>query len=219
MSTPEDLSADWERALAGDEPAALSRFVRRLTPIVQARVARKLLLYRDRAGAQRDVRQEVEDLTQEVFLALFADEARVLRDWRPERGLSLANFVGLVAERQALSVLRSRRRSPWNADPVLDEELDADTELATPEREVVSRDTLDRLLERLAAELTPLGLRIFDLLLVEAVPLEEAMAETGLTSDALYAWRSRLRKRARRLLADLSENRAGAQTSVGDPGR
>jgi RNA polymerase sigma factor (sigma-70 family) len=216
MPPSEDLSADWERALRGDDPEALSRLVRRFTPIVQARVARKLLLFRDGRSGERDVRQEVEDLTQEVFLVLFANDARVLRDWQPERGLSLSNFVGLVAERQALSILRSRRRSPWSSDPVVDEELDADAEAPSPEREAVSRDTLEQLLDRLSAELSPLGRRIFDLLLVDEMPVEEAMAETGLSSDALYAWRSRLRKRARRLLAELSENRAYRQNSLGD---
>jgi len=59
-------------------------------------VGRKLLFYRNRSAAGRDVRQEVADLIQEVFMALFADDARVLRSWQPERGLSLDNFVGLV---------------------------------------------------------------------------------------------------------------------------
>ena len=52
--------------------------------------ARKLI------SAGRDIRQEVEDLSQEVFLQLFAEGGRVLATWQPERGLTLLNFVGLV---------------------------------------------------------------------------------------------------------------------------
>ena len=75
-----------ERVLAGD--AASSRaLVAALLPVVQARVAR--VLVRRRGGSGRDVRQEVEDLSQEVFAILFADGARVLRAWDPSRGLSL----------------------------------------------------------------------------------------------------------------------------------
>jgi len=218
MSGLAKLCADWERALDGDDEA-LDGFVRRMTPIVQARVARKLLAYRDRAAGGRDVRQEVEDLTQEVFLALFADGARVLRSWRPERGLSLENFVGLVAERQAVSILRSQRRSPWSSDPTLDETLDAFGSDAVAEREAVSRDTLSRLLDRLTEELSPLGRQLFDLLLVEEVPVAEATARTGLSSDAIYTWRSRLRRLARRLLAELSEPAPAARKSLGDAGR
>ena len=83
----------------------------------------RVLLRRESAGLGRDVRQELEDIAQEVFAALFADGARLLKMWSPERGLSLANFVGLLAEREAISILRSGRRSPWTEDPTLDTEL------------------------------------------------------------------------------------------------
>jgi RNA polymerase sigma-70 factor (ECF subfamily) len=219
MSGVVNLCAGLGRALDGDDEGALGDFVRRTTPIVQARVARKLLSFRDRSAAGRDVRQEVEDLTQEVFLALFADGARVLRSWQPERGLSLENFVGLVAERLAVSILRSQRRSPWGSDPTLDETLDAFGTAATAEREAVSRDTLARLLDRLTEELSPLGRHLFELLLVEEMPVPEAIARTGLSSDAIYAWRSRLRRLARRLLAEMSEPPASPRRSVGDAGR
>jgi len=219
MSGPGDLCAAWERALDGDDQVALGQLVRRLTPVVQARVARKLLSFRDRSAAGRDVRQEVEDLAQEVFLALFADGARVLRSWQPERGLSLENFVGLVAERLAVSILRSHRRSPWSGDPTLDETLDAYGAAPTAEREAVSRDTLARLLDRLTEELSPLGRHLFELLLVEEVPVAEATARTGLSSDAIYTWRSRLRRLARRLLAELSEPRPAPRSSLGGAGR
>jgi RNA polymerase sigma-70 factor (ECF subfamily) len=225
MTVLEDLRADWARALDGDDAAALRRLVHRLRPVVQARVARKLLVFRDRGAPGRDVRQEVEDLTQEVFLVLFADDARILRGWQAERGLSLENYVGLVAERQAVSLLRTKRRSPWSADPTLAGELERLDQLeagaAEPsaERAAVARDTLGRLLDRLSQELSPLGRQLFELLLVDEVPMAEAAARTGLSSDALYTWRSRLRKLARRILGELSEPRPSARTSLGDSGR
>ena len=185
------------------------------SPLVQARVARRLVLQRDRSGGDRDVRQEVEDLAQEVFLSLFADDARALRAWDPTRGLSLSNFVGLVAERQAISILRSGRRSPWRDDPTLDEELDRLPEPRQSETAATSRDVVERLLDRLTEELTPMGRRLFDLLLVEEVPVAEAMVSTGLSAEALYAWRSRLRRVARQLLAELSESRGGARKPEG----
>ncbi len=195
---------EWELALLGDE-GALARLVHRLTPVVQARVARKLLLSRDRSGGSRDVRQEVEDLTQEIFLILFAEDGRVLRGWDPARGLSLANFVGLVAERQTVSILRSGKRSPWRDDPTLSDELERIASPIEMETGVASREVLGLLFDRLTEELSPLGRRLFDLLLVEETPVAEAIEETGLSADAIYAWRSRLRRLARSLLAELSE--------------
>jgi RNA polymerase sigma-70 factor (ECF subfamily) len=192
-----------QRALAGND-AALRRLVVALTPIVQARVARVLLLHRTGPRAGRDVRQEVEDFTQEVFLLLFADGAKVLRSWQPERGLSLANFVGLVAERQAVSILRSGRRTPWKEDPTLSEELDGPAGDSDPEVAAASREQIRLLLRRLTEELSPLGRHLFDLLFLQELPLQEVVDRTRMSPDAVYAWRSRLRRVARRLLASLA---------------
>jgi RNA polymerase sigma factor (sigma-70 family) len=193
------------RALAGDEPA-LTRLVRTLTPVIQSRVARSLLLRRTGTAAGRNIRQEVEDIVQEIFLVLFAEEGRVLRSWQPERGLSLLNFVGLVAERQTASILRSGKRSPWKEDPTLVEDMDqaAPTPESGPEEAAASREQLKLLLHRLTVELSPLGRHLFDLLFLRELPLEEVTRETGLSSDAVYAWRSRLRRLARRLLDESS---------------
>ncbi len=190
---------DVRRALAGNE-AALTRLVKALTPVIQSRVARGLLLRRTGMAAGRDIRQEVEDLTQEIFLLLFADGGKVLRSWQPERGLSLLNFVGLVAERQTASILRSGKRSPWKEDPMLPEDLDQAAPGSGPEEIAASREQLKLLLHRLTEELSPLGRHLFDLLFLRELPFEEVTRQTGMTADAVYAWRSRLRRLARRLL-------------------
>lgn len=192
-------------ALAGNEPA-LTRLVQTLTPVIQSRVARGLLLRRMGTAAGRDVRQEVEDLTQEIFLLLFADSGKVLRSWQPERGLSLLNFVGLVAERQTASILRSGKRSPWKEDPTLPEHFTlAAAPESGPEEITASREQCKLLLDRLTEELSPLGRHLFDLLFLRELPLEEVVRETGMTPDAVYAWRSRLRRLVRRLLAEMSK--------------
>ena len=108
MSVIDATLPDLERALAGDD-AAIGRVVRAFTPLIQVRVTRVLLRHRGRAG--RDARQEVADLTQEILCLLFANDARVLRMWDAARGLSLTNYVGLVAEREAGHIVRSGRRS------------------------------------------------------------------------------------------------------------
>lgn len=196
----EPTPADLERALAGDR-SAITVLVDYLTPVIQARVARSLL----RRPHLRDyeVRQHVEDLSQEVFAALFAEDARVLRSWDPERGLSLLNFVGFVAERQVASILRIGKRNPWREDPTLTEELDSADPAADPHEAAVSRDVLQSLLRRLEERLSPLGRHLFDLIYLQEKTVAEVADETGLGSDAIYAWRSRLRRLARKILATL----------------
>jgi RNA polymerase sigma-70 factor (ECF subfamily) len=196
-----DLHDLVEKALAGDEPA-LSRLVALLTPVIQARVARSLLLWRTGAAAGRDVRQEVEDLTQEMFLLLFAEDGKVLRSWQPERGLTLLNFVGLVTERRTASILRTGRRNPWQEDPTLIEDLDRTSPESGPEEIAVSREQMKLLLRRLTEELSPLGRHLFDLLFLRELDQTEVVAQTGLSPDAVYAWRSRLRRLVRRLLTE-----------------
>ena len=208
---------DLDRALAGDQEA-LCLVVAQLTPVIQARVARTLLLWRTGPAAGRDVRQEVEDLTQEIFLLLFADGGRVLASWQPERGLSLPNFVGLVTERQVTSILRSGKRNPWKEDPTLTAELDGAADEVGPEVSAASRQEVRMLLSRLVEELSPLGRRLFDLLYLQELPPAEVMAQTGLSGDAVYAWRSRLRRLARGLWAEVS-GAGGIQRTSLEEGR
>ncbi len=210
-----DTSGLVREALAGD-PAALSRLVATLTPVVQARVARTLLARQSYLAGGRNVRQEVEDLAQDIFLSLFANGARVLRSWQPERGLSLQNFVGLVSERQALSFLRSGKRNPWKEEPSLLEDLDAATPDRGPEEVTASREQLRLLLDRLRERLSPLGRQLFELLFVQELSLPETMAASGLSADAVYAWRSRLRRLAQGLLAELSGKPAPARKTTRD---
>jgi RNA polymerase sigma-70 factor, ECF subfamily len=190
-------------ALAGDQ-VALTRLVALLTPVIQARVARTLLARRTQLGGGRDVRQEVDDLTQEIFLSLFVRDCRVLRSWDPEKGASLQNFVGKVSERLVVSFLRSGKRNPWKEEPVAAEKFDRAAVGSGPEDDTASREELRLLLGRLRESLSPLGRRLFELLFVQELSLPETMARSGLSADAVYAWRSRLRRLARGLVSEMS---------------
>lgn len=209
--TPHDV----RRALAGDHEA-LTLLVESLTPVIQARAARSLLQWRRGSSSGRDVHQEVEDLTQEVFLVLFADGGKVLKKWDPELGLSLLNFVGLVAERQTVSICRSGKKSPWKEDPTLDDVLDGEWSGSGPEEVTATREELRWIVDRLTEELSPLGRHLFDLLFLHDLPVPDVMRQTGMKSDAVYAWRSRLRRLAFQLRRELSETAPRARTAFSD---
>jgi RNA polymerase sigma-70 factor (ECF subfamily) len=199
VHTDNDLVA---RALEG-ERGALATLVERLTPVIQSRAAHWLM--RQRGARARNVRQEVEDLTQEVFLALFAQNGKILRSWEMERGLTLEKFVGLIAERQIVSILRTHKRNPWRDDPTLVEDLEKDLPSNAPAEEIVaSRDALERLFERLKRDLSPLGWHLFDLIYVQQQSVEEVIRATAMSADAVYAWRSRLSRLARACYVELA---------------
>jgi RNA polymerase sigma-70 factor (ECF subfamily) len=200
---PQDTESLLLRALSGEQ-TALTRLVALLTPVIHARVTRTLLARKAQLASGRSVRQEVEDLSQEAFLTLFARDARVLRSWQAKRGLSLENFAGLVARRQVLSFLRSGRRNPQQETAWPEDEIEVPALDSGPEEITASREQLTYLLDRLREEASPLGCRLFDLLFVQEMSLPEVMAATGLSADAVYAWRSRLCRLARKILAEMS---------------
>ena len=187
-------------ALAGAEDA-LSDLLHESTPVIQARVARALLRRPESRG--RDIRQDVADLTQEVFVALFNADGKALRAWDPARGLSFANFVGLLAQRRVSSLLRTKQGAPWSEelDPdVASEEPAAD---APPDADAGSRELLERLLEQLEGTLSARGMELFHRLYVAQEPVEEVCAQTGLSPNAVHQWRRRLGQAARRALENL----------------
>ncbi len=145
-------------------------------------------------------------MTQDVFGALFAHDGRALRAWDPERGLSLANFVGLVADRQIASTLRSGRRNPWRDVP---EELDAIEAGAdvvpAAEPQIHSRRTLEVLLDRMRASLSVRGLELFQRLYIDEEPIEDVAARMQMTREAIYAWRNRVGKLLAKFEAELKD--------------
>ena len=67
-----------------------------------------------------------------------------------------------------------------------------------------ARDLLDTLLARLREKLSPLGFHLFELLYIQDRTVQEVCDIANLTSDAVDAWRSRLRKTARSLHEELA---------------
>lgn len=194
---------------AGGDSLAIVKLVREILPVIEARVARVMLRSRARLG--RDIRQDVEDLSQDVLVGLLANDLRVLRSWDPQRGLSLRGFVGLVAERQATSLLRSPRRSPWREQPQAHEELEPApvSDSRGPFAVLASRESLALLTERLSHNVTALGEDMFRRLYIHQESIDEICRQTGMQEDAVYAWRSRLGRLARKLLRDLDATAPG----------
>lgn len=102
-------------------------------------------------------------------------------------------------------VLRSKRQSPWTAEPVEDEQLEATMgSSAGHEGEVMGRDLADRVWHRLRSELSPKGVAMFEALFLDGRDVAELSAEVGMGADAIYAWKSRLGRRAREIMIELS---------------
>lgn len=184
-----------EAALNGDGPA-VRQLVDAMAPVVQARAARVLL-----KRGTGNIRSDVEDLSQEVFVALFTKDAHTLRSWKPSGGLSFVNFVGLVAQRRAASIYRKRGVLREDFD---EERTDVSAHLlSSPECSVASRQMLVRLLESLEMSLSPRGYELFLRLYIRQESASEVCQGLGLTQNAVHQWRSRLGSAARQALSEL----------------
>lgn len=199
--TDDEVRERVESALGG-HAEAMQALIDDIAPIVHVRVARALLRRRSQARG-RDPRQELEDLVQEVFAALFARGGKALKTWDPARKLPFGAFVGFLAEREVSIRMRTDRRNPWTEDPTAEQDLVNLSGQATPEAAIVSRDLLARIVERLNERLSPRGRQYFQLLFVENLEIHEVADATGTTPAALYAWRNRLAKMLRELRDEL----------------
>lgn len=201
-------SRDAENALAGalrGDARAMAALIDHLAPAVHAEVGGIL---RKRARPRQNAEQEIEDLVQDVFAFLLGDGARPLRAWRPDGGRALISFVRLLARHQTFSILRNAKRNPWTDEPMAPEQVaDAAGSIEGPEREIVSRQMLSHLLDRLLPELTPRGMLLFQVLYVEQRPPEDACLEAGLSREAVYSWRKRVKRTILRLLEEMEEPR------------
>jgi DNA-directed RNA polymerase specialized sigma24 family protein len=184
-------------AVAGDRGSARS-LIQRLTPAVRSRVV--WLLLRNRS-IHAQIRQEVEDLTQDVFVALFSRRGQDLLSWEPGRGMALEGFVGLLAQRRVISILRSRRLNPFQIPPASTCD-DRPEEASAVDQTIMERQQLYELVHTLGERLSPLGLEMFYRLYVWDQDLELISEETRLSKNAVYQWRSRLRTQLREILEE-----------------
>jgi RNA polymerase sigma-70 factor (ECF subfamily) len=184
-----------------------------LSPIVRASVIREM---RRRTGARHAVEQETEDMVQAVLLALFAGEG-ALAAWDPQHdsGLSLEGFVSLIAARQVDTILRSRRRNPWTEEAVLNDAFEeTPISRAGPETVTGSRNMLFMVAGRLRARVSPLGMKVFDLLFLQERSPDSVGAALGLRTPAVHTWRSRLSRAAREIVAELEGVRLPPQPTA-----
>lgn len=174
------------------------RHVEEVERLVRKSVRR--VLWRRRAAHAWDV----DDVSQHVLAHLYANDGRALSSWAAERGLSFESYVSVIAQRAAISALRRRDTCPRGekvADPwVLDAQAAGGRSL---EDDVAERVHSRACMSRLEAELSPLGQRVLQALYREEQSVEDASVALGMSADALYTWRNRIRSRARSLAREL----------------
>lgn len=190
------------RALGGGEPG-VEVLARGLLTMLPALAARELLPWS--GHYRRSPRALAEDVVQDVMLKLFADDGRVLRAWNPERGLGLRGFLRRVVRFHVLQLFRSSAKNPWR-DGAADE-LDEPSVSAGAEPDALLHQLwLWEVRDLLLAEENERGRALYIALFVEHRSAQEVGDQHEMSQDAVYQWRTRFKRRARRLLSKEGEN-------------
>jgi RNA polymerase sigma factor (sigma-70 family) len=177
-------------ALGGGR-VATKRLVAILRPEIAAEIGHRLARVAPTHG--RSPTQERDDLVQQVFVSLWDKGGELLRRWDPARGRSLPSYVRLIARSRALDVLRSPTRSPWQIQPMTDDELDGDAEphVAGQAKVMQAREQLEKVQRLLESRFSARDWQLFFGLLVEDRTPKDVAEELDMTTAAVYQWRSR----------------------------
>lgn len=185
-----------------DSDEGKRKLIAAILPTIHYRVGQILV----RSGWRRRTREHVEDLTQEVLLSLFAHDARALRGWDPERGLSFLGFVRMLTEQKVFRVLRGSRR-PWGKEELHDFDPAGDLdEAASIEDRISSQQFAKRVFDSVESRLSDLGRQMFRWLILEQRPVDEICVLAEMKPGAVYVWRNRILNLLKHTVRELDQN-------------
>ena len=198
---PQDAITLIGRALAGDATAGRA-LADRLMPVIQGRVCRRLV----QRGHLRP--EEADDVAQEIWLVLIRKGGRNLRGFDPNRGSSLENYVGMIADREAgnyrrRSLTLRRGGDQIRVDASGEEEEPATSELG-PEDRLITDEIVAALKAHLEEQLSARGRLIFQLLHADGHPPAEVAHAMGVKIQVIYNWQHRIRHLVESFLAQRS---------------
>lgn len=193
-----------------DDSNAKAAFAQRAMPIFH-RTAARLLRTMRRHATDYTLRQHLDDLIQELFRELFQQRVAFLKNWKAARG-DLDQYLAVFARSRALSILRTRRRTPWlwidlatAQQELLVHQIElASTATATApiDHTVAARQTLDRLCLAIAEKLSLEEKDLMERLFWLEQDTVEITAELGISRAALHQRSYRLRQKLLGLTTD-----------------
>lgn len=185
------------RAAGGDRKSR-AHLAARLDPAIHGRVARVL---RRLTPAWAE---DADDVAQAIWVVLLKDDARQLRAYRPERGISLEAYAAMIAEREVRNHIArataAKRGAARRAE--LSDEIAAATAAPTPSPEdhVVATDLAESLVEALVLHFPERARNVMTLCFEREESADAAARSLEMPSQQIYNWVFRLRKASRAFL-------------------
>lgn len=182
---------------AGDDPTAWDQFVEVYRPIIY-RLAR-------RRGLQN---ADAEDLAQQVLLSV----AGSIADWQKrDESVRFRHWLRRVAKNAILNLLtrgpKERAAGSTSVHELLHQH-DADDSAIARELELEHRrEIFFRASAIVKSEITTDSWKVFELAVIEDIPIEQVAATLDKSVGAVYAARSRVMKRLRRCVEDMENQK------------
>ena len=200
LSEPLDPTQQLLHGCIRGEAAARQRLVEEYSGIVSYGVS---VIFQQFGRPSR--KEEIEDMSQEVFLALFDQDARKLRQYQGRNGCSLASWIRLVANRLTIDRLRREGRTvslddPGNAETSMVRETHPDAR--TGPEPLVEEAMRAARVRAMIEDLPPKDQLFVRLFYFKGLPIEEVAQTLGITTNAAYVRKMRLHDKLRRIAGD-----------------
>lgn len=176
--------------MAGDRAAGRT-LLRRLTPVIQARL--RLHIQGRESTAQMD------DLVQDVWVALLENKARLLLAYDPSRGASFEGYVGGIALRVACNhrrVAHAAKRGGGALTLVIDKTAEPISPEPSPIDRAEQRELVASLRTHLLNELPVRGQLVLGHLFGDGRTPQQTAHVMGVNVQVVYNWQHRIRKLA-----------------------
>lgn len=147
--------------------------------------------------------EALDDLHQEVFYSLMADDYRKLRQFRGKNGCSLASWIRMIAVRKAIDHLRKKR-------PTISIEGDLSTSehsyeypdgKPNPEEKTIKSEELQIVIQ-IIQRLSPRHQFFIELFYRRGLSIEEISQIMKLDPNGVYQLRHRIKERIREILSN-----------------
>lgn len=195
-ATAVDMGPEQLQKVIARDPVALDRFMDVFGPMLQA-IAGKY------ACRQQGSSWSADDLLHEVIVAIFSDDARMLRSWDADKGRTLRNYLAKFAEYRIQDRLRKRSREEPTAQAELFDHVDRQHQThPAEEHDAEDPAVARRALERYSAECKP-EQRQFAERYFDAASAKALMEEFQLTRNTYDKRVSRMGARLRELAQKL----------------
>jgi RNA polymerase sigma factor (sigma-70 family) len=170
------------------EKSAWDAFVLQYSVLVYHTIKKTFSLYHTEARAD-----QIEDLYQEFFISILRDDFKKLRQFKGDRGCSLASWLRIVATRLTIDFLR-RGLSTYVAAT---ERIPSDQ--PDPLDDIIDREKEGLLLQAIQS-LPPQDRFFLGLCYRQALPPQEVAGILRISVGAFYTQKSRILARLRELL-------------------